>query len=66
DFTFGHYGFTGTCVWADPEHDLIYIFLSNRTYPSMKNNLMFKEDYRSKIQSAIYRSFLPPLEDSEL
>ncbi|MDH3648715.1 MAG: serine hydrolase [Saprospiraceae bacterium] len=65
DGTFGHYGFTGTCVWADPEHKLVYIFLSNRTYPSMKNNLLFKEDYRSKIQTAIYRSFLPSMEDSQ-
>jgi len=54
--TFGHYGFTGACVWVDTVHDLIYIFLSNRTYPSMRNNLLFREDYRTKIQSIIYRS----------
>jgi len=30
--TFGHTGFTGTCVWADPEHQLLYIFLSNRVF----------------------------------
>ena len=59
DNTFGHYGFTGTCVWVDPDYNLIYIFLSNRTYPTMDNNLLNKEEYRSKIQSAIYRSFLP-------
>ncbi len=57
--TFGHYGFTGTCVWVDPQYDLVYIFLSNRTYPTMRNNLLGKEDYRSKIQTAIYKSFLP-------
>lgn len=57
--TFGHYGFTGTCVWVDPDYDLIYIFLCNRTYPSMDNNLLNKEEYRSKIQAAIYKSFLP-------
>jgi CubicO group peptidase (beta-lactamase class C family) len=56
---FGHFGFTGTCVWVDPEYKLIYIFLSNRTYPTMTNNLLHKEDYRSRIQEAIYRSFLP-------
>lgn len=54
--TFGHYGFTGTCVFADPDHQLIYIFLSNRTYPSMENNKLGKEDYRSRIQDIIYRS----------
>ncbi|NND32197.1 MAG: serine hydrolase, partial [Saprospiraceae bacterium] len=56
---FGHFGFTGTCVWVDPEYKLIYIFLSNRTYPTMTNNLLHQEDYRSKIQEVIYRSFLP-------
>ena len=56
---FGHFGFTGTCVWVDPEYKLIYIFLSNRTYPTMTNNLLHQEDYRSKIQEAIYRAFLP-------
>jgi len=59
DAAFGHFGFTGTCVWVDPEYKLIYIFLSNRTYPTMTNNLLHKEDYRTKIQEAIYRSFLP-------
>ena len=31
--SFGHSGFTGTMVWADPEHELVYVFLSNRVYP---------------------------------
>ncbi|MBK8502730.1 MAG: serine hydrolase [Saprospiraceae bacterium] len=56
---YGHFGFTGTCVWVDPEYKLIYIFLSNRTFPTMTNNLLHQEDYRGKIQEAIYRSFLP-------
>lgn len=56
--TFGHYGFTGTSVFMDPDHDLIYVFLSNRTYPSMKNNTLNKKDYRSKIQSIAYRSII--------
>lgn len=56
--TFGHYGFTGTGVWADPENDIVYIFLSNRTYPTMKNRKLYKYNFRSKIQSAIYESFL--------
>ncbi|NND05263.1 MAG: serine hydrolase [Saprospiraceae bacterium] len=59
DATFGHYGFTGTCIWVDPTYDLIYIFLSNRTYPSMQNNLLNKDNYRSRIQEAVYKSFLP-------
>lgn len=56
--TFGHYGFTGTAVWADPANELVYIFLSNRTYPNYPNrpNLLSLHNYRSKIQNAIYVS----------
>ena len=56
DSTFGHLGFTGTCTWVDPEHNLIYVFLSNRTYPSMHNYKLNKEDYRPRIQSVIYEA----------
>ncbi|MGB1216438.1 MAG: serine hydrolase [Saprospiraceae bacterium] len=52
--TFGHLGFTGTAVWVDKDEDLIYIFLSNRTYPSMNNYKLNKLDIRPRIQSAIY------------
>lgn len=54
--TFGHQGFTGTCVWADPEHDLIYVFLSNRVYPDAENNKIVKMNIRTDIQEAIYRA----------
>lgn len=53
---FGHTGFTGTCVWADPENKLIYIFLSNRTYPNTANKLA-KMNIRSRILDVIYLSF---------
>jgi len=56
--TFGHLGFTGTCVWADPEHDIIFIFLSNRTYPSMNNNTFGKYDFRPRIQTVIYNAIM--------
>ena len=57
--SFGHLGFTGTAVFADPDNDIIYIFLSNRTYPSMKNNKLGKNNYRPKIQSLIYKALIP-------
>ena len=60
--TFGHIGFTGTCVWADRENNLVYVFLSNRTYPNMSNNLLHDNDYRPKIHSIIYESFLTKTE----
>ena len=56
--TFGHTGFTGTCIWADPKHDLIYGFFSNRVHPDADNEKLISMDFRTKIQDAIYRSFL--------
>jgi len=55
---FGHTGFTGTCVWADPEDKLVYVFLSNRTYPSAAVNVLAKENIRTDIQGVIYRSLV--------
>jgi len=52
--SFGHSGFTGTLTWADPENELIYVFLSNRTYPDAENRKIIKNDLRSNIQQAIY------------
>lgn len=54
--TFGHLGFTGVCVWADPESDLIFIFLSNRTFPTMDNDRLLKGNYRPRIQEIAYRA----------
>ncbi|MBK7678396.1 MAG: serine hydrolase [Chitinophagaceae bacterium] len=54
--TFGHTGFTGTCVWVDPKADLVYIFLSNRVYPTRDNGKLSNMGIRGKIQDAIYRA----------
>jgi CubicO group peptidase (beta-lactamase class C family)/beta-glucosidase-like glycosyl hydrolase len=54
--TFGHTGFTGTCIWVDPEFDLVYVFLSNRVYPSMTNNKLINANIRPRIQDVIYES----------
>jgi beta-glucosidase-like glycosyl hydrolase/CubicO group peptidase (beta-lactamase class C family) len=54
--TFGHTGFTGTCVWADPENQLVYVFLSNRVYPDAENNKLLNEGIRTKIHDIIYES----------
>ncbi len=56
--TFGHQGFTGTCVWADPDSELIYIFLSNRVNPDATNEKLSKMNVRTTIQSAIYHSIV--------
>lgn len=55
---FGHSGFTGTMVWADPKYDLIYVFLSNRVYPSQENKKLLRQNVRTNIMDVIYESFL--------
>ncbi|MEM9260212.1 MAG: serine hydrolase, partial [Bacteroidota bacterium] len=55
---FGHLGFTGTAVWADPVEDLVFVVLSNRTYPNMNNNLFGRLDTRLRLHSACYESLL--------
>lgn len=52
--TFGHTGFTGTCVWADPENGLLFVFLGNRVYPTRNNKAFSGLNLRPKIQEAIY------------
>lgn len=52
--SFGHSGFTGTYVWADPDENLVYVFLSNRVYPKSDNYKISKYDIRTNIQQAIY------------
>ena len=52
--SYGHTGFTGTIAWIDPETQLIYIFLSNRTYPDAENWKLVKMNVRTDIQEAIY------------
>jgi len=52
--SFGHSGFTGTFTWADPEEEIVYVFLSNRTYPDAENRNLISSNLRSNIQQVIY------------
>jgi CubicO group peptidase (beta-lactamase class C family) len=52
--SFGHTGFTGTITWADSENEIIYVFLSNRTFPDATVNKLSKENIREDIQKVIY------------
>ena len=55
--TFGHTGYTGTCVWADPKYDMLFIFLSNRVNPyGGENTKLLKMNVRTNIQEAIYKA----------
>ncbi len=57
--TFGHTGYTGTCVWADPKTNIVYVFLSNRVNPDGGVNLkLLHMNIRGKIQDAIYRAII--------
>jgi len=52
--SFGHSGFTGTYTWADPEAEIVYVFLANRTYPNAGKNLLLRQNIRTEIQRYIY------------
>ncbi|MDT7833371.1 glycoside hydrolase family 3 N-terminal domain-containing protein [Flavobacteriaceae bacterium S356] len=58
DKSFGHSGFTGAYTWADPESEVVYVFLSNRVYPTMENRGLVKENIRTEIQRLIQESIL--------
>jgi len=52
--SFGHTGFTGTFVWADPENESLIIILCNRVYPSRNQRAIYELNVRPAIQSIIY------------
>lgn len=52
--SFGHSGFTGTITWADPDEDVIFVFLSNRIYPNANNKKLIKMGIRTDIMQVIY------------
>ena len=58
DESFGHSGFTGTYTWADPKSGLVYVFLSNRVYPTMENRGLVKEDIRTEVQRLIQEAII--------
>ena len=54
--SFGHSGFTGTFVWADPQNQLVFIFLSNRVYPTRENSNIYKLNIRPALQQVFYKA----------
>ena len=52
--TYGHTGFTGTCIWIDPTYNLVFVFLSNRVHPTRTNNLINQLRVRGSILDTIY------------
>lgn len=52
--SYGHSGYTGTLVWADPDNQLLFIFLSNRVYPSRNNKKIYQMNIRPRIHDLVY------------
>ena len=51
---YGHLGYTGGAIWIDPENEIVFVFLSNRIYPSSSNNLLSTLEVRQKVHQAVY------------
>ena len=58
DRSFGHSGYTGTYTWADPESEIVYVFLSNRVYPTSANNKLVNENIRTEVQRLIQEAII--------
>jgi beta-N-acetylhexosaminidase len=56
DDSFGHSGFTGTFTWVDPKYNLVYVFLSNRVYPTRNNPKLSDLNVRTNILEEIYKA----------
>jgi beta-N-acetylhexosaminidase len=56
--SFGHTGFTGIMTWADPVTEIVYVFISNRTYPTNPVNTLSKEHIREDIQKVISEAII--------
>lgn len=54
--SFGHSGFTGTFVWADPANELVVVFLSNRVHPDASNPMLMRLNIRTNIHELFYKA----------
>lgn len=52
--SFGHTGYTGTMVWADPDNGTLFLFMSNRVHPTRENLQLFNLNIRTAMHQAIY------------
>lgn len=62
--SFGHTGYTGTFVWVDPEYKMTFIFLSNRTFPSVTPNKLAQMNIRTKVHSEMYKACRKPTKNN--
>lgn len=52
--SFGHSGYTGTLVWADPERKLLFVFLSNRVHPTRLSREIYTMNIRPRVHQLLY------------
>ena len=62
DHSFGHSGYTGTFVWADPDTGILFVFMSNRVYPTRDNRKLYQLNVRPAMHQIIYDIILNPLQ----
>ena len=55
---FGHTGYTGTMVWADPEYNMAVVVLTNRVYTDSENWKLTKQNIRTNIEEAFYNAIV--------
>jgi beta-N-acetylhexosaminidase len=53
--SYGHSGFTGTFVWIEPKYNMVYVFLSNRVYPTRDNTKISTLNIRTEVGEQIYK-----------
>lgn len=62
--TYGHTGYTGTCIWVDPKYNLVYVFLSNRVNPDGGENVKYVTmNIRGAIEDTLYKAMIPVPEE---
>ncbi len=54
--SYGHSGYTGTFTWVDPATNSVYVFLSNRVYPTRDNNKISSMNIRTEVGNQLYRT----------
>jgi CubicO group peptidase (beta-lactamase class C family) len=52
--SFGHTGYTGTSIWADPERKLFAILLTNRVHPTSENTKIIA--FRPRFHDAVVQA----------
>lgn len=58
EYSFGHSGYTGTFAWADPETGILFLFMSNRVYPTRENRKLYQLNVRPTMHQAIYDAII--------